>query len=41
MKNPKNSKTSFTYPRDNQGKGSESIEANNKHNARPKENWSK
>lgn len=39
--NQKSSKTSFTYPRDNQGKGNESIEANNKHNTRPKENWSK
>ncbi len=32
-----NSKTYGAYPRDNQGKGSESMDANNRHNSRPNE----
>jgi len=32
-----NSKTYGTYPRDNQGKGSESMDANNRQNSRPNE----
>ena len=32
-----NSKTYGTYPRDNQGKGSESMDANNSHNTRGSE----
>jgi hypothetical protein len=37
----KNTKSSINYPSDNQGKGKESFDANNKHNTRPKENWTK